>query len=67
MGAWWDIPGDTPGVLFESYTPSVTFETFFVLFQSTMNLNFVETHVFTKLYGHASRTGPLLHREASLQ
>ena len=31
MGAWWDIPGDTPGIIFESYTPNVTFETFFII------------------------------------
>ena len=35
-----------PGILFEGYTPSITFETYFIIFQSTMNFNFVETHVF---------------------
>ena len=52
MYKFW-VPGGIflgiPQVLFsESYTPNVTFETFLII-QSNMNFNFVETHVFTKL------------------
>ena len=48
LGAWLDIPGDTPGILLESYTPTGTFETFLII-SFNHELHFCRNPCFTKL------------------